>query len=594
MAYLPSRIHRHTLATVLSLALGGLGPNASWANPAAQKLHALFDEAWEQGARQAPEWATVRGDHRFNDRLSDRSPAAVAAQDAYARELLKRAQAIDVAALDERDRVSLQIFIDRQQGEIEFQAFEGYRTLSLGSLWGFQSGLANLMRATPTASEAQVRQLLARLAAYPLRVDQEIESLRRGMALGWVSPQPVLARALAQLDGQLSEDVTRSPLFEPFDKLGSSIAEAQRDALRQQGRQALQQQVYPAMQRLRRFIKEEYLPKAPAAGGLGRYPGGAQVYAALVRRNTTLDLSPQQVHDIGLRQVERLRAEMEAVRREVGFAGDRQQFFKYLYSEPKFFHPNGEALLAAYREISKRIDPELPRLFAELPRAPYGVRAMPAHMGEGAAENYNGPSLDGSTPGWFNANVLAYKRRPIWALETLVAHETVPGHHLQNARQRELGELPAFRRSSFYTAYGEGWALYAETLGKDLGLYRDPYSRFGHLQAQMFRAARLVVDTGMHALGWSRERALAYMLEETGQDPVFMNAEVDRYLAQPGQALAYMTGQLKILELRELAQAQLGARFDLRRFHMVLLDQGQLPLGLLEQRVRAWIAAQPG
>ncbi|QPF75228.1 DUF885 domain-containing protein [Roseateles sp. DAIF2] len=558
-------------------------------NPA---LRGLFDEAWERNARSAPEWATYRGDHRYNDRLADRSPAAIAADDAYARELLKRARTLEAAGLDEGEKVSLALFIERQENEVEFQAFEGYRTLSLGSLWGFQASLSGLLRQTPVNSEAEVQQLLRRLAAYPKRVEQEIARLRHGISLGWVSSRPVLERSLAQLDGQLSADPEKSPLFEPFTRLPESIPAARRAELRRLGLAAVREQVYPAQQALARFVREDYLPKAPANGALSSYPGGAAVYAALVRRNTTLALTPAEVHATGLAQVARLRGEMEAVRREVGFAGELPAFMKYLYSDPKFFHADGEALLNGYREIAKRIDPELPRLFAELPRAPYGIRAMPAYMGEGAAENYTAPTMDGSTAGWFNANALAFKRRPIWGMETLVVHETVPGHHLQLARQRELGTLPAFRRNLSYTAYSEGWALYAETLGKDLGLYKDPYSRFGHLQAQMFRAARLVVDTGLHALGWQRQQAIDYMLAQTGHDPVFIATEVDRYYASPGQALAYMTGQLKIQALRDKAQAALGERFDLRRFHMVLLDQGPLPLALLEQRVDAWIMAE--
>ncbi len=245
-----------------------------------------------------------------------------------------------------------------------------------------------------------------------------------------------------------------------------------------------------------------------------------------------------------------------------------------------------------YRDIAKRIDPELPRLFAELPRAPYGIRAMPAYLGAGAAEHYSQPTADGKQPGWFNANVLALAARPNWSMETLVAHEAVPGHHLQIARALELGELPTFRRYLGHTAYVEGWALYAETLGPELGLYKDPLSRFGHLQSQMFRATRLVVDTGIHALGWTRDQAIQYMIDMTGYDPVDVSAEVDRYYGIPGQALGYMMGQLTITALREQAQAALGERFDLRRFHMLILDQGSQPLSLLERRVGDWIAAE--
>ena len=256
---------------------------------------------------------------------------------------------------------------------------------------------------------------------------------------------------------------------------------------------------------------------------------------------------------------------MDAVRREVGFEGDFAAFVRHLNTDPKFFHADGEALIDGYRAIAKRIDPELPKLFAVLPRAPYGVRAMPADASADAAAYYSGPALDGSRAGWFNASAKAFRKRPVWSMETLVAHEAVPGHHLQIARAIELGELPKFRRAAGYNAYGEGWALYAETLGFDLGLYRDPYSRFGHLQAQAFRAARLVVDTGLHASGWSRQRAIDYMVERIGQDEAYVTSEVDRYLSWPGQALGYMIGQLKIIELRDRAKSRLGERFDIRQ-----------------------------
>lgn len=557
---------------------------------ARQALQALFDEAWEFEARAAPEWATLRGDLRFNDKLSDRSEAALAARDAFARDLLARARAVDAGLLSDTDRVSLALFLHRYQQEVALQGFTGWRTLTLGTLGGAQSALAGLARNVPVNNETQVRQWLARLAAYPARVDQEIALLRQGLALGWVTARPVLARAIAQLEGQLPEDITRSPVYEPFNRM--TVDASVRAHYQAQGQAALREHFYPAQRKLLAVLKDELAPKAPANGALSGYPGGAAVYEALILRHVTLPLAAGDIHTTGLREAARIRAEMEKVKAEAGFDGDLAAFKKFLYSDPRFFNPSAEELLDGYRAIAKRIDPELPRLFAQLPRAPYGIRGMPAYTGEGAADNYNGPSLDGTTPGWFNANVLALKRRPKWAMETLVVHETVPGHHLQIARQMELGELPAFRRQSHYSVFSEGWALYAETLGPQLGLFRDPYTRFGHLQAQMYRAARLVVDTGIHALGWSRDKAIAYMIEQTGHDPAFMTAEVDRYYAQPGQALSYMMGKLKFQELRARAEAALGSRFDQRRFHNAILDQGAMPLPLLEQRMVAWIASE--
>jgi uncharacterized protein (DUF885 family) len=312
----------------------------------------------------------------------------------------------------------------------------------------------------------------------------------------------------------------------------------------------------------------------------------------LVKSSTTTTLSPAQIHAIGLREMERLRGEIRQVMQRMGWTGDFASFVRHLNTDPKYFHTSPEALLTGYRDIGKRLDAEMPKLFAELPRAPWGVRPMPAHMGPDAAESYDSPGLDGARAGWFNANTVGWRTRPIWGMETLVAHEAVPGHHLQVARAIELRGLPRFRRASGYTAYSEGWALYAETLGFELGLYKEAPSHFGHLQWQMVRAVRLVVDTGLHQLGWTRQQAIDLMLAETGEDRGQVESEIDRYLSWPGQALGYMVGQLKIIELRDRARAALGDRFDIRRFHNVVLDQGALPLTVLEQQVDVWIAAE--
>ena len=558
------------------------------------RLHALFDARWERLMQTYPEWATFVGDDRYGDRLSDASREAIAANFDAARRDLAQARAIRRGALSAKDQVSLDVFIYDIDDFLLMEPFVGFRSMSMGALDGFQSDFARLLQVSPTTQRRQAEQILARFAAYTRRVDQELALLREGLALRWVPPRTVLERVLAQIDGELPADIDKSPFFEPFTRLGKDIPTAEQEALRARARLAIAESVVPALRKLRAFVADEYLPAAPADGALSSYPDGTAVYAARVRSNTTTELSPAQIHAIGLRELARIRAEMESVMKEVKFDGDFAAFVRYLNTDPKFFHTHPEALLAGYRDIAKRIDPELPKLFAELPRAPYGVRAMPSHMGTDNAAYYAPSALDGSRPGWFNANAQAYQKRPTWAMETLVAHEAVPGHHLQSARAIELGELPKFRRSGWYTAYGEGWALYAETLGFDLGLYKDPYSRFGHLQWQAFRAARLVVDTGIHSLGWSRQQAIDFMAGQTGVELATVTLEVDRYISLPGQALAYMIGQLKIIELRDRSKAALGKRFDIRRFHMVLLDQGAVPLPVLERAVDAWIAAGGG
>jgi uncharacterized protein (DUF885 family) len=559
------------------------------------RLHALFEQTWDEGARLFPEWATYRGDPRYNDRLSDASPQALAALDRRVHEILAETRTFRRELLAPADRVSLDMLIEMYQRFADEQAFPGWRTMSLGALGGAQTQFAELLQVSPNRTRAQVQQMLARIAAYPRRVQQEIDHLRLGLAAGWVPSRDVIARVLAQIDAQLPPKAEDSPYYRPFARLPREMPEAERLELQAAGQRAIEQHIYPAMRALRAFVAGDYAARAPADGALKNYPDGTRVYAMLVRHNTTTTLTPEQIHRIGVDELARLRRQMDAVMREVKFEGDFAAFARHLYTDPRFFHRSPEALLAGYREIAKRVDAELPKLFAELPRAPYGVIGMPDYMGPNRAEYYQSPAMDGSRAGYFYANLAGYKTRPIWSMETLVAHEAVPGHHLQSARAQEISGLPAFRRQAFgYVAYGEGWALYAETLGYDLGLYTDPYSRFGHLVWQAFRAARLVVDTGMHALGWSRQRCIEFMVAETGVDRDFVAAEIDRYSTQPGQALGYMIGRMKFEELRDRAKAALGARFDIRRFHNAVLDQGPLPLTTLEKIVDEWIERQRG
>ena len=574
------------LALTVAVGVGAAEPAADPLQTRA--LHALFERQWEDVSRRFPEGSTFRGETRYNDLLSDQSAEAIAEYDLQVRRWLAEARAIAPDRLAATDRVSLELFIDRMERQVAQQAFPGYRSLRLSALGGVQSDLSQLLKVTPVRDRRQVSQLLQRMAAYPKQMEQEIGSMRRGIALGWVSPREVLARVLAQIDEQLPADLEAGPFYAPFLRLGSEIPQAERVALQAAGRAAVQSQVIPSLRALRAFIANEYLPRAASDGAMRNYPDGERVYDMLVRQQTTTNLSATQVHAIGQRELTRLRAEMEAVMQDTKFAGEFPQFIHYLDTDPKFFHTGPEALLADYRAIAKRIDAEMPRLFAELPRAPYGVRAMPAFMGPDAAEHYDSPARDGSRSGYFNANTVGWRKRPIWRMATLTAHEAMPGHHLQIARAIELRALPQFRRGGGYTAFVEGWAVYAETLGRDIGLYDDPYSLFGHLQWQAFRAARLVVDTGIHRLGWTRQ-AIDFMVERTGFERGFVTAEVDRYTSIPGQALGYMIGKLKIDQMRDRARERLGQRFDIRRFHNAVIDQGALPLDTLDKVIDAWI-----
>ncbi|MBI5276560.1 MAG: DUF885 domain-containing protein [Burkholderiales bacterium] len=585
-----------------TLVQGGMAAAVSWgftpayAQPAADheetnKLHALFDRHWEDVAQRFPEWSTWKGDHRFNDRLADESKEATDAWDAQVVRYLAEARAIRRDRLGQTDRVSLDLFAYQMGRRVEEQAAPGYRTLMLGAMGGLQSEFADLMFGVPVGSASDFEQLLKRMAAYPRQMDQQLTHLRRGMAMGWVSALPVLERVLKQIDEQLPANAEDGPYFQPFMRMGSGIAAADQARLKAAGKAAIEQHVAPALRKLRAFVASEYMAKAPASGALAGYPDGQRVYDMVVRHRTTTSLSAAQVHDIGQRELARLRAEMDGIITRTGFKGGFAGFIQYINTDTKFFHASADSLLTGYRDIAKRIDAEMPRLFVELPRAPYGVRAMPAFKGPGAAEYYDGPALDGSRGGWFNANVLALKARPTWMMATLTAHEAMPGHHLQVARATEMRGLPAFRRADGYNAYGEGWAVYAETLGREIGLYDDPYALFGHLQWQALRAVRLVVDTGIHSMGWTRQRAIDFTIERTGMGETFISHEIDRYMSWPGQALGYMIGRMKIEELRDRAKARLGAKFDIRKFHNAVLDNGSVPLGVLERLIDEWMAA---
>jgi uncharacterized protein (DUF885 family) len=553
------------------------------ANTPSARLKALFDEDWEWSMRNHPDVATFFGDHRYDDKLNDASPEGIARDEAHSREMLARVQRIPRAQLQGEDRVSYDVYLHRLRDQVLAQKYPVLKTRVLSAIDGLHIEFDQLIQAMPLRNEHDVRNIVARLNAFPLRVKQDIALLREGKRLGWVTHKASLSHVPQQIDEQLQDDPKRSPLYEPFTKLPADLGTDKRAELAALGEKAIREQVQPALRDLRRLVTEELLPASPDSGALSGYPGGVEIYQFQVRRQTTVDMEIKAIHELGLREVARLRADMEATIPKTGFKGNFAQFIDYLNTDPKFFYTRAEDLLSGYRDIAKRVDPELPKLFAELPRSPYGIRPIPPYQGEGTAEYYTPGAADGSRSGWFNANIVALKTRPKWEMEALFLHEAVPGHHLQTARALELGTLPNFRRNAWYVAYGEGWALYAEGLGDRLGLYTAPESRFGQLRMEIWRAARLVVDTGIHALGWTRQQAIDWMTERTG---------VSRDYAWPGQALGYKIGQLKIIALRDKAHAALGDRFDIRRFHMVVLDHGAVPLPVLETLVDEWIARE--
>jgi uncharacterized protein (DUF885 family) len=563
-------------------------------NDAAAQLHHLFDEDWQWRLEQAPEFATVLGERRFNDRLTDLRSEAIEGRKKHNAEMLRRLEAIDRRQLKGQDALSYDLFLYEKK-----LAQDGYRfpleVLLLDQLDGPHLTLGSLVSFTPFDNLDDYKRYLARLRAIPAFLDQVTALLKRGIELHWVQPRGPLRSIPDQIRGQLVSDVTTSQYFGPFKKFPAAIPAEEQRHLAEAARDILAKEVLPALARFGDFVEHVYLPAGDRPIGASSLPAGSEYYAFAMRRATTTNLTPRQIHDIGLAEVARIRKEMEAVIQKSGFTGSFQEFLTYLRTDPKFYYTRAEDLLITYRDIAKRIDAQLPRFFAELPRNTYGVRAFPDYEApsQTSARYYPG-AADASRPGYFMVNTYRLNARPKYEMECLALHEAVPGHHLQISRAQELKALPSFRRNAEYVAYVEGWGLYAESLGAEMGFYNDPYSKFGQLTFEMWRACRLVVDTGIHAFGWSRQQAIDFMKANTAKSELEIAVEVDRYIVWPGQALAYKLGELKIKELRGRAQSKLGPKFDLRRFHNAVLDNGPLPLDLLDQLINRWIETELG
>ena len=558
---------------------------------ATQDLHRLFDAEWERGLREDPLGATFFGDMRYNHLLPDASLDAIRASQKADRDALARLKAIDRGALSAADQLNYDTFGWQLERTIERQRFREY----LAPI-SHRGGLQTLHEATEQLSFRRVKDYedwIARLRGVGRLTDQVIVLMREGQAAGVMPPAVILKRVPAQLAAQRVEQAEASPFYAAFQRFPEDIALADRERLRAEARAAISEVVLPAYERLSKAFNEDYLPKAPEGIAALERPDGKAWYEFLARYYTTTDLTPDAIHALGLTEVARIRAAMEAVRQEVGFAGTLEEFFTYLRTDPKFFHRSPEALLDAYRAVSKRIDPELVKVFRRLPRLPYGVRPIPASSAPDTTTAYYQPAAaDGSRAGFYYVNLYKPETRPTWEMMALSLHEAVPGHHFQFALGLEMPDQPMFRRTAYFVAYGEGWGLYAESLGYEMGLYEDPYDRMGQLAYEMWRAVRLVVDTGMHYKGWSRARAIDYFKANAPKTEQDIVNEIDRYLGAPGQALAYKIGQLKILELRTRAQKALGESFDLRDFNDAVLATGSVPLAALERHIDAWIAAQ--
>jgi uncharacterized protein (DUF885 family) len=445
----------------------------------------------------------------------------------------------------------------------------------------------------PAMTVPHYEDLLARLRGVPTLVDQTITLMEQGLQAGITPPGVTLRDVPGQIRNLRTQEPAKSPLLEHFARFPGMIDAEERARLITEATSILAGQVYPALDLLHDHLVRIYIPNARTTTAQADLPNGTAWYAYNVRRSTTTALAPAEIHEIGLAEVRRIRAEMEQVADRAGFSGDLSAFTKFLATDSRFFFADARELLAAYRDIAKRADPELVKLFGRLPRLPYGVKAVPAFAEQSQPTAYYEPgSLEAGRPAWFCANTYDLGLRARWEMEALTLHEAVPGHHLQIALAEELEDLPQFRRHGFFTAFVEGWGLYAESLGEELGFYQDPYSLFGRLVYELWRAIRLVVDTGLHALGWGRQQAIDYFEAVSGRTGHDVVVEVDRYIVWPGQALAYKIGELKIRELRSVAQRELAERFDLRDFHDQLLGSGALPLDILDTRLRAWVAAR--
>ncbi len=592
--------NRPLALVALAVALAAAGPRAAAEPPPDPALNAIFEREFRHSQEEFPEFATYLGVDAHNDRLGDKSPEAVAARKARVKVVLAELAKFDASRLAAQDRVSLEMMRDDLRrrdalnalyGDLPFGADMSDGWMQVSPSWGPHVAYPMLAKAAPFRDVRDYENWLKRLEAMPRAMRQGIAMMEAGMRSGWMPPKVSMELVPAQLSGFAAGDVTASPLYAPFRAFPASVPEGDRERLAQAARKAIAGQVQPAFASYKRFLEEKYLPACRpdvAASGL---PAGRRYYDHMVASMTTTSLDAAQVHEIGKREVARIRAEMDKAIAASGFKGSFPEFLAFLRTDPRFYHRSADEMLVHYRDIAKRADAELPRFFAELPRLPYGIRPMPAYLGDNA-EHYTRGALDGSRAGFFEANTNNLGRRPKYDMEAVLLHETVPGHHLQIARAQELKGIPSFRRASGYVAYSEGWALYAESLGEEMGFYRDPYSKFGQLSAEMWRACRLVVDTGLHAFGWTRERSIRYLADNAGIHESAAVNETDRYILNPGQALGYKIGELRIKALRAKAAGALGPRFDLRRFHNALLDDGALPLNLLESRIDEWIARE--
>ena len=560
---------------------------------AAAALHSLLQTEWQREMREDPLEASADGFRQFDGLWPDVSLPALAREHQEDIRTQRDLAAIDRNLLSGEDRISYDLLEYRYRMRVEDYALND-QLMPVNELDGIQT-LRTLTQSLRFETDTDYRNYLQRLQTFKPYMDETIALLKRGVALGMTEPQVVMKRVPHQITAYVVSDPATSPFYEPFERMPDIIAPAEQSRLRAAAKAAIASAVTPAYREFERYFDHEYLPHCRTSIAALALPNGKAYYAFQVRQYTTTDLTPAQIHAMGLRKVAQIHAQMERVFRQIGFKGSYQAFVHYLRTDPRFYYKDPKQLLEAYRAAAMRVDPLLVNEFPIwiLPRIPYGVRPIPASLAPDTYPAYSDPPAgDGSVAGYVSVNLYKPESRPKYEIQVLVCHEGRPGHQLQIPIAMELKNLPDFRRFDYYSSYGEGWALYTETLCDEMGLYDDPYSRFGYLDFQMWRAVRLVVDTGIHSEGWTRARAVRYFEDNSALSEQNIDTEVDRYIAWPGQALSYMIGELDIQRLRQKAEAELGPRFDIKSFHAALLEHGALPLTVLDQVVDRWIRDQ--
>jgi uncharacterized protein (DUF885 family) len=558
-------------------------------NEAAKSLHDLFAAEWDYQLEQYPTWASRLGDRRWNDRWEDRSLDAIDKRHNHYIEALTQLGTINREDLSSSDRVNYDLFRTDYENEVEGHQYL-WHLIPLNQLGGVQTAdeLADALR---FETLKDYDDWLARLHALPAYIEETTALMREGIKRQIMLPKIVLERIPTQIDHQIVSDPKESPFYKPFSHFVGSIAETDRLRLALAAENVIKSNIVPGFRRFKEFFVKDYLPASPGQVGIWQLPQGEEMYRFAARLHTTTNMTPEEIHKIGLREVARIRSEMQSIIDNLGYNGSLGEFAEFLQSDPQFYYKTPEELLQAYRALTRRVDPLLVKLFQTLPRMPYGVEPIPQNIApDTTTAYYRSPAADGSRAGTYFVNLYKPERRPQYEMMVLSLHEAVPGHHLQIALAMEQQALPNFRRHGGYTAFVEGWGLYAESLGEELGLYDDPYSKFGQLTYEMWRAVRLVVDTGLHHMRWDRQKAIDFLQHNTAKQQLDVVNEVDRYIAMPGQALAYKIGELKISAIRSKAERVLGTQFDIRTFHDELLKDGAHPLDLLEAKMDDWIA----